>query len=159
MRVVIQRVGAARVEVDSELVGQIGAGVAVLVGITHGDTPIHAEWAARRVSELRIFPDADGKMNRSLLDIDGGALVVSQFTLYADTSQGRRPSYLAAAPPAIAAPLVKAVADGLRTRGVDVATGRFGAHMDLHIHADGPVTIVLDTDDVPSLARNEAGRL
>ena len=153
MRVVIQRVGAARVEVDGEIVGQVGRGVVILVGVTHGDNAAHVDWVARRVSELRIFPDAFGKMNRSLIDADGGALVVSQFTLYADTSQGRRPSYAAAAPPEIAAPLVEAVAGRLRARGVTVATGRFGEHMDVHIHADGPVTIVLDTADVPSLAQ------
>lgn len=154
MRVVIQRVGGARVEVDGATVGRIGAGVALLVGVTHGDTRAHAAWVARRVAELRIFADADGKMNRSLRDIGGGALVVSQFTLYADTSQGRRPSYVAAASPAVAAPLIEAVVDELRTRGLTVATGRFGAHMDLLIEGDGPVTIILDTADVPSLAQS-----
>ena len=153
MRVVIQRVGGARVDVDGETVGQVGRGVLLLVGVTHGDTATHAEWVARRTAELRIFADADGKMNRSLADTGGGALVVSQFTLYADTSQGRRPSYVEAARAEFAAPLVEAVAEGLRERGVTVATGRFGAHMDLFIQGDGPVTIILDTADVPAFAR------
>ena len=153
MRAVIQRVGGARVDVDGETVGQIGVGVMLLVGVTHGDTMAHAAGGARRTAELRIFADIDGKMNRSLTDVGGSALVVSQFTLYADTSQGRRPSYVAAAPPSVAAPLVEAVADGLRARSVTVATGRFGAHMDLYIQGDGPVTIILDTAEVPSFAR------
>jgi D-tyrosyl-tRNA(Tyr) deacylase len=153
MRVVIQRVGAARVEVNGAVIGQVDFGVALLVGVTHGDTALHAEWVARRVADLRIFSDPDGKMNRSLLDVGGSALVVSQFTLCADTSGGRRPSYVAAAPPDIAAPLVQAVADGLRSRGVHVATGRFGAEMTVHIQGDGPVTVILDTADVPSLAQ------
>ena len=153
MRAVIQRVGGARVDVDGETVGQIGVGVTLLVGVTHGDTMTHAAWVARRSAELRIFADIDGRMNRSLTDVGGSALVVSQFTLYADISQGRRPSYVAAASPSVAAPLVEAVAEGLRARGVTVATGRFGAQMDLFIQGDGPVTIILDTAEVPSFVR------
>ena len=153
MRVVIQRVIRASVDVSGETIGRIGSGVVLLVGVTHGDTLAHAQWIARRTAELRIFSDADGKMNQSLTDVGGAALVVSQFTLYADTSQGRRPSYMDAAIPAVAAPLVTAVIEALRARGVTVASGQFGAHMDVHIHADGPVTIILDTDHVSSLAQ------
>jgi D-tyrosyl-tRNA(Tyr) deacylase len=152
MRVVIQRVRSARVEVDGDTVGRVGNGVVLLVGVTHGDTDAHADWIARRVADLRIFPDVDRKMNRSLVEVGGGALVISQFTLCADTSQGRRPSYVAAAPPEVAEPLVDAVAKGLSDRGIDVASGRFGAHMDVQIHGDGPVTIILDTSGIPSLA-------
>jgi D-tyrosyl-tRNA(Tyr) deacylase len=153
MRVVIQRVTSACVEVDGVAVGKVGNGVVILVGVTHGDTEVHAAWIARRVADLRIFPDASSTMNRSLLQVGGGALVISQFTLYADSYKGRRPSYAAAASPEVAAPLVDAVARGLSDRGLEVATGRFGAHMNVQIHADGPVTIILDTSGVPSLAR------
>lgn len=153
MRVVIQRVTSACVEVDGIAVGKVGNGVVLLVGVTHGDTEAHSAWIARRVADLRIFPDASSTMNRSLLQVGGGALVISQFTLYADSYKGRRPSYAAAASPDFAAPLVDAVARGLSDRGLEVATGRFGAHMNVQIHADGPVTIILDTSGVPSLAR------
>lgn len=153
MRVVIQRVTSACVEVDGVAVGKVGNGVVLLVGVTHGDTEAHSAWIARRVADLRIFPDASSTMNRSLLQVGGGALVISQFTLYADSYKGRRPSYAAAASPEVAAPLVDAVARGLSDRGLEVATGRFGAHMNVQIHADGPVTIILDTSGVPSLAR------
>ena len=153
MRVVIQRVTSACVEVDGIAVGKVGNGVVILVGVTHGDTEAHSAWIARRVADLRIFPDASSTMNRSLLQVGGGALVISQFTLYADSYKGRRPSYAAAASPDFAAPLVDAVARGLSDRGLEVATGRFGAHMNVQIHADGPVTIILDTSGVPSLAR------
>ncbi len=153
MRVVIQRVTSACVEVDGVAVGKVGNGVVLLVGVTHGDTEAHSAWIARRVADLRIFPDASSTMNRSLLQVGGGALVISQFTLYADSYKGRRPSYAAAASPEIAAPLVDAVARGLSDRGLEVATGRFGAHMNVQIHADGPVTIILDTSGVPSLVR------
>jgi D-tyrosyl-tRNA(Tyr) deacylase len=153
MRVVIQRVTSACVEVDGIAVGKVGNGVVLLVGVTHGDTEAHSAWIARRVADLRIFPDASSTMNRSLLQVGGGALVISQFTLYADSYKGRRPSYAAAASPDFAAPLVDAVARGLSDRGLEVATGRFGAHMNVQIHGDGPVTIILDTSGVPSLAR------
>lgn len=152
MRVVIQRVSGAHVQVRGAQVGAIGRGVALLVGVRRGDTRSHADWVARRTAELRIFPDDEGKMNRSLLEIRGGALVVSQFTLYADIASGRRPGFAAAADRATAATLVEAVADGLRNRGVDVATGRFGEHMDVHLDGDGPVTIILDTAGIPSLS-------
>ncbi len=150
MRAVIQRVVGASVRVDGGVVGEIGPGLVLLVGVTHGDSEADAAWVARRAAELRVFDDASGRMNRSLLDVGGGALVVSQFTLYADTGHGRRPSYLAAASPEFAAPLVEAVANGLRARGLVVATGTFGAHMEVQLIGDGPVTIILDSSGAPA---------
>jgi len=131
-------------EGDREVVGRIGPGVVVLVGVTHGDTEEAADRLAQRVADLRIHPDDDGVMNRSLLDVGGAALVVSQFTLYADTSRGRRPSYVDAARPEHAEPLVERVATRLRELGVEVATGRFRTHMHVHLVNDGPVTILLE---------------
>jgi len=144
MRTVIQRVSQASVRVDGEVVGAIGQGVALLVGVTHGDTEEQAEWLARKVVSMRIFEDSEGKMNASLLDIDGGALVVSQFTLYADTRKGRRPGFTDAALPEVAEPLVEHFAQAMRDHGVPVATGIFGANMLVEIHNDGPVTILLE---------------
>ena len=129
MRAVVSRVAWARVVADGELTGEIGPGLLVLVGVTHGDTEDDAAWLAAKVAALRVFDDDDGKMNRSLVDLGGGALVVSQFTLYGDARKGRRPSYIAAAPPEQAAPLVEAVAKALAGAGIPVATGRFGAEM------------------------------
>ncbi len=140
MRAVLQRVSQARVEVDGQVVGAIGAGLLALVGVTHHDGPAEVEWLARKIAELRILPD-----ERSVAETGGGVLVVSQFTLYADTRKGRRPSWSAAAPGPVAEPLVAAVAGALAARGIPVATGTFGAHMDVHLVNDGPVTIVLDT--------------
>jgi D-tyrosyl-tRNA(Tyr) deacylase len=144
MRALIQRVSKASVSVDGEMVGQIGRGVVVLVGVTHGDTQEQAEWLARKVAGLRIFEDSEGKMNAGLLDVDGAALVVSQFTLYADARKGRRPSFTDAALPEVAEPLVAHFARALRDRGVPVETGVFQAHMLVEIHNDGPVTILLE---------------
>jgi D-tyrosyl-tRNA(Tyr) deacylase len=144
MRALIQRVNRASVSVDGEIVGQIGRGVVVLVGVTHGDTQEQAEWLARKVAGLRIFEDGEGKMNAGLLDVDGAALVVSQFTLYADARKGRRPSFTDAAPPDVAEPLVEHFAQALRDQGVSVETGVFQAHMLVEIHNDGPVTILLE---------------
>ncbi len=144
MRALIQRVSKASVSVDGEIVGQIGRGVVVLVGVTHDDTQEQAEWLARKVAGLRIFEDSEGKMNAGLLDVDGAALVVSQFTLYADARKGRRPSFTDAAPPEIAEPLVEHFAQALRDQGVPVETGVFQAHMLVEIHNDGPVTILLE---------------
>jgi len=144
MRTVIQRVSQASVRVDGEVVGAIGQGVALLVGVTHGDTEEQAEWLARKVVSMRIFEDSEGKMNASLLDIDGAALVVSQFTLYADTRKGRRPGFTDAALPEVAEPLVEHFAQAMRDHGVPVATGIFGANMLVEIHNDGPVTILLE---------------
>jgi len=144
VRAVVSRVAWARVMADGELTGEIGPGLLVLVGVTHGDTEDDAAWLAAKVA-VRVFDDDDDKMNRSLVDEGGGALVVSQFTLYGDARKGRRPSYIAAAPPEQAAPLVEAVAKALAGAGVPVATGRFGAEMRVESAGDGPVTILLDS--------------
>jgi D-tyrosyl-tRNA(Tyr) deacylase len=130
---------------DGELTGEIGPGLLVLVGVTHSDTADDAAWLATKVAGLRVFGDDQGVMNRSLAETGGGALVVSQFTLYGDARRGRRPSYLAAAPPERAAPLVEAVAKALAGEGVPVASGRFGADMLVESAGDGPVTILLDS--------------
>ena len=145
MRAVVSRVAWARVVADGELTGEIGPGLLVLVGVTHADTEADADWLAAKVAALRVFADDQGKMNRSLTETGGAALVVSQFTLYGDARRGRRPSYIAAAPPSQAAPLVEAVAKALAGAGVPVAGGRFGAHMLVESAGDGPVTILLDT--------------
>jgi D-tyrosyl-tRNA(Tyr) deacylase len=140
VRAVVQRVSSASVTVEGEVVGEIGAGLLVLVGVTHGDTPEQAATLARKVHELRIL---DGE--RSAADIDAPLLVVSQFTLYGDTRKGRRPSWTAAAPGPIAEPLVDAVVTALRERGATVATGEFGARMRVALVNDGPVTLILET--------------
>ena len=145
MRAVVSRVAWARVVADGELTGEIGPGLLVLVGVTHADTGDDAAWLAAKVAGLRVFDDDQGVMNRSLAETGGGALVVSQFTLYGDARKGRRPSYLAAAPPERAAPLVEAVAKALAGAGVSVASGRFGAEMLVESAGDGPVTILLDS--------------
>ena len=145
MRVVLQRVSSARVTVADEIVGEVGPGWLTLVGVAVGDTLVAATWLANKVAGLRAFPDADGKMNRSVQDVGGGVLVVSNFTLYADCQGGRRPSFTAAARPEDAEPLVAAFADGLRALGVPVATGRFRADMRVALMNDGPVTLVIDS--------------
>ncbi len=144
MRAVVQRVSRGSVSVGGEVVGAIKQGVVVLVGITHGDTEEQAEWLARKITGLRIFEDDAGKLNAGLLDVDGAALVISQFTLYADTRKGRRPSFTDAARPEVAEPLVEHFSQTLRDHGVPVETGVFGAHMLVEIHNDGPVTILLE---------------
>jgi len=144
MRAVVQRVSRATVSVGGEVVGAIGRGVVVLVGITHGDTAAQAEWLARKIAGLRIFEDDAAKINAGLLDVDGAALVISQFTLYADARKGRRPSFTGAAPPEVAEPLVERFSQVLQDHGVPVETGVFGAHMLVEIHNDGPVTILLE---------------
>jgi D-tyrosyl-tRNA(Tyr) deacylase len=146
MRAVIQRVSEASVEVAGEVVGQTGPGLLVLLGVGHGDTAEEARLMADKTAGLRIFNDAEGKFNLSLRDVDGGALVVSQFTLYADTRKGRRPSFTDAAAPGEAAPLVEVYAEALRALGVPVATGVFGAAMRVALLNDGPVTIILDSE-------------
>jgi D-aminoacyl-tRNA deacylase len=145
VRAVVSRVAWARVVADGELTGEIGPGLLVLVGVTSGDTEAEAGWLAAKLAGLRVFDDGRGKMNRSVTEAGGSALVVSQFTLYGDARKGRRPSYVAAAPPEVAAPLVEAVAKALAGAGVPVATGRFGAHMLVESAGDGPVTILLDS--------------
>ena len=144
MRVLLQRVAWARVRVAGHPIAQIGPGLLLLVGITHGDGAEQIDYLARKVAHLRIFEDEAGKMNRSVLDIGGEALVVSQFTLYADTRKGRRPAFTDAAPPEIAAPLVEQFAQTLQALGVPVQTGQFGAHMEVELCNDGPVTIWLE---------------
>jgi D-aminoacyl-tRNA deacylase len=144
MRALLQRVSRASVTVDGRVVGRIGRGFVVLLGVTHGDTRAEADWLANKVAGLRVFEDADGKMNAALAAVEGELLVVSQFTLYADARKGRRPSFTDAAPPETAEPLVDYFVDQLRARGFTVATGVFGAHMDVEIHNDGPVTLMLE---------------
>ncbi len=144
MRIVLQRVASARVSVDGQLVAQIGRGVVILVGIGHQDGEEQARYLAEKIAHLRIFEDEAGKMNRSLLDVGGEAIVVSQFTLYADTRKGRRPSFTDAALPEIASPLVERLAELLRAQGVPTQTGQFAAHMLVEIANDGPVTIYME---------------
>jgi len=144
LRAVVQRVTRASVQVDEEVVGEIGAGVLVLLGVAVGDAEEHAEALAGKVARLRIFEDDGGRFDRSLLDTGGAALVVSQFTLLADTSKGNRPGFTAAAAPGDAEPLVERFCVTLAALGVPVATGRFGARMTVALVNDGPVTIVLD---------------
>ncbi len=145
MRAVIQRVSEASVTIDGEIVGQIGRGLLVLLGVGEGDGPDEATLLAEKIAGMRIFPDDEGRFNRSALDIGGAVLVVSQFTLYADTRRGRRPSFAAAAPPEVAAPLVELFVAAVRQQGLPVATGSFGAAMQVALVNDGPVTIVLDS--------------
>jgi D-tyrosyl-tRNA(Tyr) deacylase len=144
MRLVLQRVRRGRVSVDGRPVAAIERGLVILVGVGHGDSEEQAEALAEKVATLRIFEDAQGKTNLSLQDVGGQALVVSQFTLYADTRKGRRPSFIDAALPEAAEPLVRRFAEGLAARGVPTQTGVFGAHMLVEIENDGPVTIVLE---------------
>lgn len=146
MRAVLQRVVRAEVRVDDRAVAAIGHGLVVLLGIGHADELATARTLARRVAELRIFEDDDGRTNRSLLDVGGAVLVVSQFTLYADTSRGRRPGFTGAAPPEPAAQLVEAFARELDGLGVVTGRGRFGAKMVVELVNDGPFTIWLDTE-------------
>ncbi|MBV8561536.1 MAG: D-tyrosyl-tRNA(Tyr) deacylase [Actinobacteria bacterium] len=143
MRAVVQRVSEARVRVEGRVVGEVGAGLCMLVGVARGDGEEEAARLAGKLARLRIFPDEDGRLDRSLLDTGGGALVVSQFTLLADTAKGNRPSFTEAAPPEEAEPLYERVCAELRALGVTVAQGVFGARMAVELVNDGPVTIVL----------------
>jgi D-tyrosyl-tRNA(Tyr) deacylase len=145
MRAVVQRVSRARVVIDGETVGEVGRGLLVLLGVTHADTAEAAAWLADKVVGLRLFNDADGKMNRGVADVGGGVLVVSQFTLYGDCQKGRRPSFIDAARPEVAVPLYEAFVNGVRALGVPVATGRFGAMMQVELVNDGPVTLIVDS--------------
>lgn len=144
VRGLVQRVASASVTVGDEVVGEIGRGLCVLVGVTHSDTAAVAHRLADKIWNLRVLDDDDGVMNRSLADVGGSVLVISQFTLYGDTSGGRRPSWSAAAPPGLAEPLVDAVVARLRSLGATVATGRFRAEMLVQIANDGPVTVMLE---------------
>ena len=145
MRALLQRVSQARVEVEGAIVGQIGPGWLVLLGIGHADTTAIADQLAERIALLRCFEDANGKTNLSIVDVGGEVLLISQFTLYADLSRGRRPGFTNAAPPAAANALVDYFGDVLRQRGLEVAQGQFGAHMQVSLVNDGPFTIWLDT--------------
>ena len=144
MRVVLQRVSQASVTIDGRPAGAIGRGFCLLVGLTHGDTDATVDWMAEKVAGLRLFSDAEGKMNLGLDEVGGGVLVVSQFTLYGDAAKGRRPSFIDAARPETAIPLYDRFVGALRARGLDVATGEFGADMQVEIHNDGPVTLILE---------------
>ena len=145
MRAVLQRVSRARVRVGDEVTGEIGRGLLVLLGVAQGDTAEQARWLAEKVVGLRIFPDDEGKMNRDVTEAGGAVLVVSQFTLYGDCRKGRRPSFIEAAPPETAIPLYETFIEAVRALGVRVATGRFGAMMDVELTNAGPVTLIVDS--------------
>lgn len=145
MRAVIQRVREASVSVDDQIVGAIGAGLVILVGVTHADDEGAARLLAQKIATLRIFEDAAGKFNLSALDVGASALVVSQFTLYADTRRGRRPDFIDAARPEVAEPLIEKFVARLREQGLKVETGKFQARMLVKILNDGPVTIIVDS--------------
>ena len=144
MRVVLQRVSRARVAVEGRTTGEIGQGLLLLVGFTAGDGEEALRWMAEKVVGLRVFADAEGKMNRSVEEIGGGLLVVSQFTLYGDARKGRRPSFVDAARPEVAIPLYESFVELLRATGLPVGTGEFGAMMEVELVNDGPVTLVLE---------------
>lgn len=144
MRLILQRVSHAEVRVDGDRVAEIGQGMLLLTGVQKGDGPAQVEKAAAKLSGLRIFEDPSGRMNLDASAVGGSFLVVSQFTLAGSLAKGRRPSFDGAAPPEVAEPLVEALADALRSRGFEVGTGRFGAHMEVDLVNDGPVTFVLD---------------
>lgn len=144
MKILIQRVTHARVEADGIVTGAVDRGVLILIGFTHEDTPEQASRLAHKSATLRIFEDEEGKINRSLLDIRGEALVVSQFTLYADCSTGRRPSFTKAAPPETAKPLYERFVEELRKKGIGTETGIFGARMEISLINDGPFTVLLE---------------
>jgi D-tyrosyl-tRNA(Tyr) deacylase len=145
MRAVLQRVSRASVTVDGAVIGQIGQGLLVLLGVAQTDTAEQARWLAEKIVGLRIFADAEDKMNRSVADVGGGVLVVSQFTLYGDCQKGRRPSFIDAAPPEIAIPLYEEFVNAVKAQGIPVATGRFGAMMQVELVNDGPVTVILES--------------
>ncbi len=144
MRVVLQRVSRARVSVEGRTTGEIGRGLLLLAGFTDGDGDEALSWMAEKVAGLRVFADEEGRMNRSVAEAGGAVLVVSQFTLYGDARKGRRPSFAAAAPPETASPLYERFVKRLRATGLHVATGEFGAMMEVELVNDGPVTLILD---------------
>jgi len=145
MRAILQRVSEARVQIDGATVGEIGRGLLVLLGVTKSDTAEQARWLADKIVSLRIFNDADGKMNLDVAEVGGAILVVSQFTLYGDCSKGRRPSFIDAAPPETAIPLYEEFINAVKAHGLPTATGRFGAMMQVSLINDGPVTLILDS--------------
>lgn len=144
MKILIQRVTEAKVTVNGNSVGAIGSGLLVLVGVTHDDTPAQSSWLANKLINLRIFEDEAGKMNKSLIDTKGSALIISQFTLYGDCYEGRRPSFIRAARPEVAKPLYEHFCGEVRAGGVAVATGIFGAEMKVGLVNDGPVTLMIE---------------
>ena len=144
MRVLLQRVSKASVTVEGQTISSIGKGLLILLGVGHGDGEEQAKFLAEKIANLRVFEDEQGKTNLSILDVNGEAIVVSQFTLYADTRKGRRPSFIGAALPEVAEPLVGRFAELLSGQGVPTQTGKFGAHMEVEIYNDGPVTIWLE---------------
>ncbi len=148
MRALLQRVSRASVTVDEQVVGQIGQGLLVLLGVGQDDSEVQVKTLADKIAHLRIFGDDEGKMNRSLLDIGGEVLVISQFTLYANARRGRRPSFTDAAPPALAEPLVERFKDALASFGLPVASGVFGAYMTIDLRNEGPVTVLLDSEEL-----------
>ena len=148
MRALLQRVSRASVTVDEQVVGQIGQGLLVLLGVGQDDSEVQVKTLADKIAHLRIFGDDEGKMNRSLLDIGGEVLVISQFTLYANARRGRRPSFTDAAPPALAEPLVERFKDALASFGLPVASGIFGAYMTIDLRNEGPVTVLLDSEEL-----------
>ena len=153
MRAVLQRVSRARVVIGGEAVGAIDRGLLVLLGVAREDTAEQARWLADKTVGLRIFADDEGKMNRSVTEVGGSVLVVSQFTLYGDCRKGRRPSFVEAAPPEIAVPLYEAFVAAVRAQGVPTATGRFGAMMQVELVNDGPVTLILESKPSPGSAQ------
>jgi D-tyrosyl-tRNA(Tyr) deacylase len=144
MRALIQRVRSGRVLVNEQEVSSIGRGLVILLGVTHADTEESAAWLAKKISRIRLFEDQNGKMNLGLKEVNGSVLVVSQFTLYGDARKGRRPSFIDAARPEKAAPLIEYFVEELQTLGIHVATGLFGARMEVEIHNDGPVTLMVE---------------
>lgn len=144
MRIVLQRVSRASVTIGGRVRGRIERGFCLLAGFAHTDTADEVAWMAEKVAGLRLFSDAEGKMNLALADVGGAVLVISQFTLYGNAEKGRRPSFVSAAPPEIAMPLYERFIVALRGRGLAVSTGEFGAHMDVEILNDGPVTLILE---------------
>ncbi|MCP4177947.1 MAG: D-tyrosyl-tRNA(Tyr) deacylase [bacterium] len=147
MKALIQRVSKASVKVDNKTIGQITKGFTVMLGITHNDTEKEAFFIADKIANLRVFEDNNGKMNLSLKDVDGSALIISQFTLYGDARKGRRPSFTEAARPEKAIPLYELLIKEVEKQGIPVATGEFGAHMDVEIHNSGPVTIMVEKEN------------
>ncbi len=150
MRIVLQRVAHAAVAVEGETIASIERGLLLLVGVANGDADIDLARLARKIVDLRIFEDTEGKMNRSLRDVEGAILTVSQFTLCADTRKGRRPSFAGAAPPLEAEPIFDAFVEALRSERVDVQTGAFGAKMAVRLENDGPVTLVMEVAEEPA---------
>lgn len=148
MRALLQRVTHARVVVDGEVAGAIGHGFLILLGVGQGDSEAQIQPLVEKIVHLRVFGDDEGKMNRSLLDISGEALIVSQFTLYADVRKGRRPSFTNAAPPALAEPLIERFKESLAAYNLKVEGGIFGAHMEVELLNDGPVTVWLDSEQL-----------